>query len=233
MKVASQKKEEASEMFKQNKLEDAINLFADCVELDPLNLTFNATILLNKAIALVKLNINEQALKELNQCLRLNPLYAKALVKRGEVRVTLEQYDEAVQDFASAQKIDQTGFNVEAKLKNAQKLAKQAKKKDYYKVLGIEKAASDKDIKNAYRKLALKWHPDKNNESDEQKAQAEKMFKNVSEAYAILSDPEKRRQHDLGASAEDIDSGMGGMGGMGGFPGGMQFNMNGGGGPGM
>jgi len=124
MKVASQKKEEASEMFKQNKLEDAINLFADCVELDPLNLTFNATILLNKAIALVKLNINEQALKELNQCLRLNPLYAKALVKRGEVRVTLEQYDEAVQDFASAQKIDQTGFNVEAKLKNAQKLAK-------------------------------------------------------------------------------------------------------------
>lgn len=98
-----------------------------------------------------------------------------------------------MQDFGSAQRIDQTGFGVEAKLKNAQKLAKQARKKDYYKILGIEKTATDKEIKNAYRKLALKWHPDKNNESEEQKAQAEKMFKNVSEAYAVLSDPEKRR----------------------------------------
>lgn len=43
------------------------------------------------------------------------------------------------------------------------------------------------------------------------------MFKDVSEAYAILSDPKKRQQHDMGASAEDIDSGMGGMGGMGGM----------------
>ena len=119
LKVASQKKEEASELFKQNKLEEAIKLFSECVELDALNLTYNATILLNKAIALVKLDKKEQALKELNLCLKYNPQYAKALVKRGEVRVSLEQYDEAVQDFGSAQRIDQTGFGVEPKLKNA------------------------------------------------------------------------------------------------------------------
>ncbi len=59
-------------------------------------------------------------------------------------------------------------------------------------MLGVAKDASEKDIKNAYRKLALKWHPDKNNDSEEQRAHAEKMFKDVSEAYAILSDPKKR-----------------------------------------
>jgi len=106
-------------MFKNNKLEDAIKTFSECITLDPLNLTYNSTLLLNKAIALVKLQRNEQALKELNQCLRFNPHYAKALVKRGEVHVSLEHYDEAVQDFSSASKIDETGFGVEAKLKNA------------------------------------------------------------------------------------------------------------------
>ena len=60
-------------MFKQNKLEEAIKLFSECVELDALNLTYNATILLNKAIALVKLDKKEWALKELNLCLKYNP----------------------------------------------------------------------------------------------------------------------------------------------------------------
>ena len=95
---------------------------------------------------------------------------------------------------------------------------------DYYAVLGVEKTADEKTIKNAYRKLALKWHPDKNNESEEKKVKAEKMFQQISEAYACLSDPEKKRQHDLGGmSMDDMTEGggMGGMGGMGGgFPGG-------------
>ena len=60
-------------------------------------------------------------------------------------------------------------------------------------MLGVEKGASDKEIKNAYRRLALKWHPDKNTETEELKAKAEKIFKDLSEAYVVLCDPEKRR----------------------------------------
>jgi len=89
----------------------------------------------------------------------------------------------------------------------------------------VAKEATDPEIKKAYRKLALKWHPDKNAETEETKAKAEKMFKEVNEAYAVLSDPDKRKKHDMGMSLDDMENG-GGMGG-GGFPGGMQFNMGG------
>jgi len=64
--------------------------------------------------------------------------------------------------------------------------------KDYYKILGVSKDASPEEIKRAYRKLALKYHPDRNKGN---KA-AEAKFKEINEAYAVLSDPEKRRQYD-------------------------------------
>jgi len=65
--------------------------------------------------------------------------------------------------------------------------------KDYYKVLGISKSASPEEIKKAYRKLALKYHPDQNQGNKS----AEDKFKEISEAYAVLSDPEKRKQYDM------------------------------------
>ena len=111
-------------------------------------------------------------------------------------------------------------------------------KKDYYEVLGVSKTASDEEIKRAFRKLAKQYHPDNKQTGDEAK------FKEVGEAYAILSDPQKRGQYDQfghqaftnngnagfsGFSADDIDlgdifseifgSGFGGFGGFGSFGG--------------
>lgn len=83
-------------------------------------------------------------------------------------------------------------------------------KRDYYEVLGVEKNADDAAIKKAYRVLAKKYHPDMNPGD----AEAEKKFKEASEAYAVLSDPEKRRQYDQFGHAA-FDGGAGG--GAGGF----------------
>lgn len=72
---------------------------------------------------------------------------------------------------------------------------------DYYQVLGVDKKATADDIKKAYRKLAVKWHPDKNPNN---KAAAEEKFKKISEAYAVLSDPKKKEQYDQFGSADQF-----------------------------
>ena len=82
-------------------------------------------------------------------------------------------------------------------------------KRDYYEVLGVEKNADDGAIKKAYRVLAKKYHPDMNPGDKE----AEQKFKEASEAYAILSDPEKRRQYDQFGHAAFEGGGAGGFGG--------------------
>ena len=68
-----------------------------------------------------------------------------------------------------------------------------AQKRDYYEVLGVTKTATDEEIKKAYRKLAKKWHPDANPDN---KKEAEEKFKEVSEAYETLSNPQKRKMYD-------------------------------------
>ncbi|KOO23586.1 DNAj-like subfamily b member 2 [Chrysochromulina tobinii] len=115
----------------------------------------------------------------------------------------------------------------------------------YYELLGVDKNASADELKKAYRKMAMKWHPDKN---QDKKQVAEKKFKEIAEAYEVLSDPNKKEIYDRhgeaglkrgggfgaggmpgGMDAEELFrqmfSGMGGMpGGMGGMPGGARFH---------
>lgn len=94
-----------------------------------------------------------------------------------------------------------------------------AEKRDYYEVLGIQKGASEDDIKQAYRKAALKWHPDRwVNGSDAEKKTAEEKFKEASEAYSVLSDAQKRAKYDQfgfagvdGASGPDFSQGFGNL----------------------
>ncbi len=90
-------------------------------------------------------------------------------------------------------------------------------KKDYYEVLGVSKNADEREIKKAYKRLAMKYHPDKNQDN---KAESEAKFKEVKEAYEILTDPQKKAAYDqYGHAAFEQGHGGGGGGGFGGFGG--------------
>lgn len=98
--------------------------------------------------------------------------------------------------------------------------------RDYYEILGVSKSASADEIKRAYRKLALKYHPDTN--GNKENPEAEKKFKEINEAYQVLSDANKRQQYDqYGRTFDQAGAGGQGFGGFGGFEG-FDFSQGGG-----
>ena len=159
----------------------------------------------------------------------------------------LENYDTGIADFKSAiEQAELEGSDADARalkseLKKAELALKRSKTKDYYKILGVSKNATESEIKKAYRRESLIHHPDKVcygrfRRPSARRARAEYLmcsifgfffsfitqggdeekFKLTSEAYSVLSDPAKRSRYDNGED-EDGMSGMGGMGGMGGM----------------
>ena len=93
-------------------------------------------------------------------------------------------------------------------------------KRDYYEVLGVAKNVSDADLKKAFKRMAMKFHPDRNPDD----AEAEEKFKEAKEAYDILSDAQKRAAYDQFGHA-GVDSSMGGGPGAGGFGGGHDLGL--------
>ena len=89
-----------------------------------------------------------------------------------------------------------------------------AEQRDYYEVLGVNKNATDDELKKAYRKVAMKYHPDRQTDkSDAEKKEAEEKFKEAAEAYSVLSDKDKRARYDQFGHAGVNGGAGGGFGG--------------------
>jgi DnaJ family protein C protein 3 len=152
------------------------------------------------------------AKQALEKAIELDPQNAEYFRELGHLRIELEEYEDAVRDFNKAKELLPEGDrSIDEDIRRAEAALKQSKQKDYYKILGVGRRASSKEIKKAYREQALVWHPDKHL-GEEEKEKAEIKFQLVAEAYEILSDDEKRPAYDRGEDVLGNDRGQGGGG---------------------
>ncbi|OWM69728.1 hypothetical protein CDL15_Pgr025577 [Punica granatum] len=224
LKNLLKKSKSAEDNVNKGKLRVAVEDYKAAIALDPDHAAHNVHLYLGLCKVLVKLGRGKDALSSCTAALEIDEELTEALVQRGEAKLLTEDWEGAVADLKSAAQQSPQDMGIREALMRAEKALKMSKRKDWYKILGVSKTASVADIKRAYKKLALQWHPDKNVDNREE---AENKFREIAAAYEVLSDEDKRVRYDRGEDIEDMGMGHGGGGG------GFGFNPFGGGGSGQ
>ncbi|KAH7329345.1 hypothetical protein B0I35DRAFT_42675 [Stachybotrys elegans] len=222
-------KEEGNASFKSGRWQDAIQKYTDALEIDPTNKSMNAKLLQNRAQCKIKLKQYDDALGDCERAISLDPSYTKARKTKANALGQSGKWEDAVREWKSIHELEPEDATIPKEIRRAELELKKSQRKDYYKIMGLEKDAGPDEFKRAYRKLAVKLHPDKNPGN----AEAEAKFKDLQEAYETLSDPQKKARYDSGDDLIDPSDmfGGGGGGGMGGIDPEILFSMmNGGGG---
>lgn len=179
-------KEEGNTAFKARDYRRAIDLWGEALTVDPKNKDQNAKILQNRAQAYINLKEYDNAVADCNEALRLDPGYLKAQKMRAKAHGGAGNWEEAVRDYKAVAESNPTEKGIQEEIRKAEFELKKAQRKDYYKILGVSKDAGEQEIKKAYRKMAIQYHPDKNRDGDA----GDEKFKEIGEAYETLSDPQ-------------------------------------------
>lgn len=128
----------------------------------------------------------ESAIADCERALKLDSGYFKARKTMARALGESGQWEEAVREYKNIAETNPSEPGIQKDIRHAEMELKKSKRKDYYKILGVDKDAGEADIKKAYRKLAIVHHPDKNPDDE----QAAERFKDIGEAYETLSDPQ-------------------------------------------
>lgn len=166
---------------------------AMCADEGCLDPSFMASLFCNRSAVRQKRGLTAAAFEDVKVALALLPSYAKALFRRGVLHMELERYREAVQDFDAVAKLCSNFEGLESWRAKARHAAAKPPAKNLYAQLGVSRDADQREIRRAYRSAALRWHPDKNPENQDE---AETVFKRIQQAFEVLSDPRRRRDYD-------------------------------------
>lgn len=209
LKMTEKKKKKGDDAFSAGKYKEAVEFWLQAIAVDATHAAFARSLQIQIARAYSKSGDHKKALKVAQAHVEDSGETAEALWALGEIQQNAENYEDAVRTFQRAVEVtadrQQEQQAAKQKLRDAQVALKQSKEKNYYKILGVARNASKKEIKKAYRELALQWHPDKNDD----KEVAEKKFQDISEAYEVLSDDENRAKYDRGENVFDNQGGHG------------------------
>lgn len=172
--------------YKAGRWQAASDKYSEALEVDPLNKGTNSKLLQNRALCRTQLKDYKGAIEDCERALSLDPTYTKAKKTKASALGQSGKWDDAVRELKDLQEQDPQDTGIAKLLRNAELELKKSKRKDYYKILGIEKDADENQIKRAYRKAAIVHHPDKNPDDED----AAERFKDIGEAYETLSDPQ-------------------------------------------
>ncbi|KAI4318885.1 hypothetical protein MLD38_032542 [Melastoma candidum] len=206
LKNLQKKTKSAEDNMSKGKLRLAAEDYKVALAMDPDHTAYNVNLYLGMCKVLVNLGHGKDALSSCSDALNIDGELTEALVQRGEAKLLLEDWEGVVEDRKVAAQHSPQDMSIRESLMKAEKALKMSRRKDWYKILGVSKTASVAEIKRAYKKLALQWHPDKNVDDREK---AENKFREIAAAYEVLE--EKCTRYDRGEDLEGM--GMGGGGG--------------------
>ena len=198
-------KEKANKFYKNNNFNDAINVYNELLSLDNNNKFFNALILSNRSLCYYKIKDMFNALHDINASIKLNNKYWKSYQRRANINIRLKYSEQAKDDLRKVLELDPNNKEARSLLEDILKEERKKGAKDLYMILGVNRNSTIDEIRKEFKKLVIKWHPDKHNETEEKKIFAEKKFKEINSAYHILIDPYKREIYDKTGKDENIE----------------------------
>ena len=199
-------KESGKEAFQSGKYREAAEFYTQALAVDPDNTEVAVTLYTNRATARFKFEDYAGAIADCDAALSSQPRHLKALLRRAACRMEQEEWKKAIEDYERANEIEPDDSSIKQQLRQAKIEQKKAGRKCLYKMLGTTRKATDHEIKKAYKKMALQYHPDRHSgASDEEKAEMEIKFKEIGEAFEVLSDPQKKQRWDNGETLDEIN----------------------------